>query len=442
MLEKLGAGLRAALEKITKAGYVDKTTVEELARDIQRTLLAADVDVKLVFSLTETIKKRALDEKPKPGMSAREHVVRIVYEELVKLVGRKPEIALKPHKLLFVGLYGSGKTTSIGKVARFYQKKGLKVALIGCDVHRPAAMTQLEQIAGQLNVPVYAPKDMKDPYKVASTGAEQFGKKYDVLIFDASGRSALDPELAAELKKLGEIIKADDVLLTIPADLGQAAGPQARAFKELVGITGIFLSKMDATARGGGAITACAVTNAPVKFIGVGEKLDALETFDPERFISRLIGFGDLQSLLEKAKEAEFKPETAQAIMTGKFTMDEFYEQIKAMQKMGPLKGILESMPGVGMKLPKEFDASAMEGKMKKWKHMIESMTKAEKADPDIIDSSRMKRIAKGSGTAENDVRELIKYYNQIKKMSKMISGGALKRGPLAGLAKRFKGFG
>ncbi|MEM7820275.1 MAG: signal recognition particle receptor subunit alpha [Candidatus Aenigmatarchaeota archaeon] len=443
MLEKLSEGLRSALRKITGAGYVDKGTLDELVRDIQRTLISGDVDVKMVFALTETIKKRALTEKPPAGMSAREHVVRIVYEELVKFVGKKPEILLKPHKVLFVGLYGSGKTTSIGKLARFYQKKGLKVALVGCDVHRPAAMTQLEQIASQIGVPVFAPKDVKDPYKVALAGIEQFGKKYDVLIFDASGRSALDPELAEELKKLGEIIKADEVLLTIPADLGQAAGPQAKAFKELVGITGIFLTKMDATARGGGAITACAVTGAPVKFIGIGEKLEAIEIFDPERFISRLIGFGDLQSLLEKVKEAEFKPEAAKAMMEGKFTMGDFYEQIKAMQKMGPLKSVLESMPGMGMmKLPKEFDPSVMEGKMKKWKYMIESMTKAEKADPDIIDSSRIKRIAKGSGTTEADVRELLKYYTQIKKMTKMLTGGGMKRGLFATLAKRFRGLG
>ncbi len=443
MLEKLGEGLRSALRKIAGAGYIDKAVVEELVRDIQRALLSTDVDVKLVFSLTESIKKRSLEEKPKPGMSAREHIVRIVYEELVKFVGRKPEISLKPHSVLFVGLYGSGKTSSIGKLAKFYQKKGLKIALVGCDVHRPAAMTQLEQIATQVGVPFYAPKGTKDPFAVAKTGAEQFGKKHDVIIFDASGRSALDPELASELKRLGEIIKPDEVLLTIPADLGQAAGQQAKAFKELVGITGIFLTKMDATARGGGAITACAVTGAPVKFIGVGEKMDAIEVFDPERFVSRLIGFGDLQSLLEKAKEVELKPGTAEAMMSGKFTMDEFYEQLKAMQKMGPLKSVLDMMPGMGMaKLPKEFDPSVMEGKMKKWKFVIESMTKKERADPDLLDSSRIKRIAKGSGTSEGDVRELLKYYAQVKKMTKMLSGGAMKRGPMAGLMKKFKGFG
>jgi signal recognition particle subunit SRP54 len=440
MLEKLASGLRAALQKISRAGYIDKNVVDELVRDLQRTLLAGDVDVKLVFSLTEKIKERAFGEKPPAGMSPKEHIVRIVYDELVKFVGEKPKILLKPHRIMFIGTHGSGKTTSIGKIARFYQRKGLKPALIGCDVHRPAAMTQLEQIAEQVGVPVYAPANIKNTAAIINAGIDRFAKKYDILIFDAAGRSALDPELAAELRELGRLIKPDEVLLTIPADLGQAAGEQARAFKELVGITGVFLTKLDATARGGGAITACAVTGAPVKFIGTGEKLTALEIFDPARFISRLIGFGDLQSLLERAKEA-VKPEAAKAIITGKFTMGEFYEQIKAMQRMGPLKSMLEMIPGIGaLKLPKGLDIAKQEAKMRRWKYIIESMTMEERADPAILNASRITRIAKGSGTSEADVRELLKYYAQTKKMIRMVAGGGLKRGMLAALARRFKG--
>lgn len=440
MLEKLGSGLRDALRKIAKAGYVDKETVNELVKDIQRALLAGDVNVKLVFELTEKIKKRALEEKPQKGMTAREHIVKIVYDELVSLVGGKVEINLKPSRILLIGLFGSGKTTSIGKIAKFYQKKGLKSALIGCDVHRPAAMDQLEQIANQVNIPVYAPKDIKDPLKIAREGLEKF-KKYDLLIFDSSGRDALDKELAEELKNLGEIVKPDEVLLTIPADLGQAAGPQAAEFKKLVGITGVLLTKMDGTARGGGALTACAITGAPVKFMGVGEKMDALEIFEPDRFISRLIGFGDLQSLLEKAKEAGFEKETAEKIMSGKFTINEFYEQIKGMQKMGSLKSMMDMIPGASMmKLPKGFDTNKQEEKMKKWKYIIESMSKQEKDNPDLIDPSRIKRIAKGSGTQESDVKELLKHYEQTKKMMKMVSSGGMKRGNMGKLLKMFKG--
>ncbi|MEM5778413.1 MAG: signal recognition particle receptor subunit alpha [Candidatus Aenigmatarchaeota archaeon] len=330
-------------------------------------------------------------------------------------------------------------TTSIGKLARFYQKRGLRPALIGCDVHRPAAMDQLIQLASQINVPCYAPKDITDPIEISKNGIEKF-KKYDILIFDASGRSSLDNELAEELKKLANFIKPDEVLLTIPADLGQAAGEQAEGFKKLVGITGIFLTKMDGTARGGGAITSCAVTGAPIKFIGTGEKIDTIEVFDPERFISRLIGFGDIQGLLEKAKEAEIKPETAEKIIEGKFTMNEFLEQLQSMKKMGSLKNLMNMIPGLPIKISKELDLDKQEEKMKKWSIIIQSMTKEERENPNIIDASRIKRIAKGSGVSEAEVRDLLKYYEQTKKIVKMFSGG-MKRGLFSKFAKRFKGF-
>lgn len=441
MLEKLSEGLKEALRKIAKAGYIDSATVEELVKDLQRTMLAADVDVKLVFELTQKIKKRALGEKP-AGLTAKEHVVRIVYEELVNFVGKKAEIPIRPCKIMLIGLFGSGKTTSIGKLAKFYQKKGLKPALIGCDVHRPAAMQQLEQLAQQINVPCFAPQDIKNPIEIALKGMEQF-RKHDLLIFDSSGRDALDKELASELRKLGEVVKPDEALLVIPADLGQAARPQADEFKKLVGITGVFITKMDGTAKGGSALTACAVTGVPVKFLGTGEKLNALEIFEPERFISRLIGFGDLQSLLEKAKEVmpeQKAKKMAEKLQEGKFSLTDFYEQINAMSAMGGLGSILNQIPGMGgLKLPKEFDMRKQEDRMKKWSYAIQSMTSAEKESPEIINHSRIKRIAAGSGVSEAEVRELLKSYEQAKKMMKMMGGG---RGLLGKLAKRFKGFG
>jgi signal recognition particle subunit SRP54 len=297
-------------------------------------------------------------------------------------------------------------------------------------------MDQLSQLSSQVNVPCYAPKDVKDPKEIAKNGIEKF-KKYDILIFDASGRSSLDKELADELKKIGDFVKPNEVLLTIPADLGQAAGQQAEGFKKLVGITGIFLSKMDGTARGGGAITSCAITGAPIKFIGTGENMDAIEVFDPERFISRLIGFGDMQGLLEKAKEAEFKPETVEKILEGKFTMNEFLEQLKSMRKMGSLKSMMGMMPGLPVKIPKEFDMDKQEEKMKKWTIIIQSMNQEERENPQIIDANRIKRIAKGSGVSEADVRDLMKYYEKVKKMIKMFSG---KRGMFSKFSKMFKG--
>lgn len=424
VLEKLGSGLRSAIRKITKAGYIDKNVIDELVRDLQRVLLSGDVDVKLVFSLTEKIKNRALNEKPPSGMTAREHLVRIVYEELVNLVGKKPEIKIKPQKILFVGLFGSGKTSSAGKLARFYKQKGLKTALIGCDVHRPAAMDQIKQIGELINVPVYISKE-KDVKKIAREGMERF-KKYDVLIFDSSGRDALDKELAREIKELESVINPDEILLTIPADIGQAAGPQSAEFNKLVGITGVFLTKLDGTARGGGAITACAITGSPIKFIGVGEKMSAIEIFNPEQFISRLIGWGDLKSLLEKAEESFDKKKVRKMkdrLESGKFTLTDFYEQIKSIQKMGPLSGLMDMIPGVGIRLPKNIDVKVQEERLKKWKYAIESMTPQERENPEIINSSRVSRISKGSGVQESDVRLLLNHFKKAKKVARMMSG-------------------
>lgn len=441
VLEKLSSGLKEALRKIAGAGYIDARTVDELVKDLQRTLLAADVDVKFVFELTQKIKERALNEKSPAGMTAKEHVVRIVYDELVNFVGKKAEIPIRPCKILFIGLFGSGKTTSIFKAAKFYQKRGLRPAVIGCDTHRPAAMDQVQQLSEQTNIPCFAPKGLKNPIEIALKGMEQF-KKQDILIFDSSGRDALDKELANELKKLGEVVKPEEVLLVIPADLGQAARLQAEEFKKLVGVTGVFITKMDGTAKGGGALTSCAVTGVPVKFLGTGEKLDAIEIFEPERFISRLIGFGDLQSLLERAKEAipeQKAKQIAEKIAEGKFSLTDFYEQIKAMSAMGGLNSIMSQIPGFGrMKLPKEFDFSKQEDKMKKWSYAIQSMTLEEKENPELINPSRIARISKGSGVSEVEVRELLRSYEQAKKVMKMMAGSG--RGLFGRLAKKFKG--
>ncbi|MEM5814296.1 MAG: signal recognition particle receptor subunit alpha, partial [Candidatus Aenigmatarchaeota archaeon] len=360
MLDKLGAGLKDALRKLAGAGYVDKAVVDELVKDIQRSLLAGDVDVRLVSQLTERIKDRALNEKPAPGSTPREHVVKVVYEELVRFVGKRADIPLRPTRILLCGLFGSGKTTTAGKLAKFYQRKGLKPALLACDVVRPAAHEQLQQLSEQLHVPFYGERGNKNAAHIARNGLQKV--KADVYIIDSSGRDALDEGMINELKVINELAKPEEKVLVIPADIGQAARPQAEAFQKALGITGVIITKFDGTAKAGGALTACAATGAPVKWIGTGEKLDALEQFEPDRFVSRLIGWGDIQSLVEKAKEAmepEKGRELAERVMEGKFTMADFYEQIKAMGKMGGLGSIMSNMPGMGgMKLPKEFDVS------------------------------------------------------------------------------------
>ncbi len=425
MLKKLASELRSVMQRLLKAGSVDEKLLDEVIKDIQRALIEADVNVNLVFELSKRIRERALKEKPLPGFTQRDHVVRVIYDELVKLVGKKPEIMLKPGKILLIGLFGSGKTTTAGKLALFYRKRGLRPALIGCDTHRAAAMDQIEQIAKQLSLPYFISRETKDACEIAKQGMEKL-KKYDILIFDSAGRDALDKELAEELKKLKEVINPDEVLLVIPADLGQVAKKQAEEFNRLVGITGVVITKLDGTAKGGGALTACAVANANVKFIGFGEKPEAFDVFNPERFISRLIGMGDVESLLEKARQAisQEKAKTLQEkILDGKFDLNDFKEQILAMRKLGPLSSVLEHIPGLGLALPKNLDLSKEEEKLKKFCVIIDSMTKEERANPSIINASRIRRIARGSGTSEEDVRELLRYYEQTKQVAKMVKG-------------------
>jgi len=432
VLNKLGTSLKNTFRKVAGLGVVDKNTVDAIIKDLQRALLEADVDVKMVFELSERIKKEVLGKKLAPGMSLREHFIKTLYDEMVRFLGaEKGEMALRKQRILVIGLFGSGKTTTIGKLARWFKTRGLKTGLVACDTHRAAAKTQLEQIGKKAGVPVYT--DGKIPTDIARNALKKSGE--DVLIFDTAGRDALDKELAKELKELGKTVKADEVILVIPADIGQAARKQAEEFSRLVGITGIIISKMDGTAKGGGALAAASVAGATVKFIGTGERIEDLEQYDPERFVSRLIGYGDLQGLMEKAKEAGIKEEDVKKMMEGKFTLGAFIDQVQQMKKMGSLSKITEMVPGMGnLKIPKGV-LEVQDEKMEKWIHIIKSMT-------DIINASRVKRIAKGSGTSETEVRDLLKHYKQAKKILRMTKGGkAFKRGPFAKLAKQL-GFG
>jgi signal recognition particle subunit SRP54 len=429
VLEKLGESLKNTLSKIAKAMFVDETLINELVKDIQRALLQADVNVKLVFELTQKIKERALKEQAPHGLTKKEQLINIVYEELVRFLGgEKGELKLadkKPNKIMLIGLFGSGKTTQAGKLAKYFTKRGQKVALLGLDVHRPAAMDQLEQVAKGAHVPAFIKRNEKDPIKIY----KEFEKEYsdfDVLIIDTAGRDALSTDLIEELKQVHDLAKADESLLVISADIGQAAQAQAKAFHDAGAITGVIVTKMDGTAKGGGALTACSVTGAPVKFIGVGEKIDDLEQFNPQGFVGRLLGMGDIEMLLEKAKEAITEDEAKdlqQKLLKGEFNLIDLYQQMEAMSKMGPLAKIMEMIPGMGqLQLPKEA-LQGQEGKLKMWKHAMNSMTKAELEDPEIIDVKRIERIAKGSGISTSDIRELLKQYRQSKKLIKMLKG-------------------
>lgn len=437
MFDNLSKGLSGLIKKLLTGTSIDKTAVEELLKDLRRILLQADVDIKLVDELITKIRKRCLEQKIPAGLTLREHVLKVIYEELVRLLGEKPAPLIGKKKIMFVGLFGSGKTTTIAKIANYLKKRGLKPALVALDYHRPAAPEQLLQLGKQIGVPVYI-NENKNPYEAAREAMKMFKNK-DVLIFDTAGRNALDKELASELRKLGELIKPDEVLLTIPADLGKVARVQSEGFHKLVGITGVVVTKMDGTAKAGGALAATAVTGARVKFIGTGEKIGDFEVYDPKRFVSRMLGLGDLQTLLEKAKEVEIKEETVEKLVEGRFTLQDFYEQITAMQKMGPLSKVLNMVPGFGLiKLP-EGMLKKQEEKFKSYKYIISSMTKEEKERPEIINASRIKRIARGSGRTESEVRELLSQYKKMKRLMRQLGGiKGLKRGALKNLAKQF----
>jgi len=431
-----GKNIGDLVRKILTRTTVDAESVEDLVKGLQRILLQTDVDVKLVFGLSENIRRRCLKEKIPPGLTLREHVMKVVYEELVKLLGEEKAGLVGKKRIMLLGLFGSGKTTTAGKLAKYFKKQGMKPAMICCDYHRPAAPEQLSQLGDKLRVPVHVSKE-KNPYNALKEGLGGF-KKYDTVIIDTAGRDALDKELAEELKKMGKICQPDEVLLVIPADIGRIGGKQAEEFNKLVGITGVIVTKMDGTAKGGGALSACSATGAKVKFIGTGEKLENLEVYDPVRFVSRLLGMGDLQALLEKAKESEFKEEDVEKFLSGRFTLQDFYEQIGGMQKMGPLSNVMGMIPGLGHAVSEDL-LVIQEEKMKKYKYIIDSMTPEEKKDADLIHSSRIKRIAKGSGTSQKDVRDLIKQYKQTKKLMKKMGGAkGMKRGALRQLAKKF----
>jgi len=430
VLDKLGKSLRGALERLTKAS-VDVKTIKELARSIKRALIESDVDIQLAKSIAERIKKRALAEKSVGILTAREHTVNIVYEELTKFLGKEyEEIALKkkPTKIMLVGLFGSGKTTTAAKLAKFYKGEKKKVALLQTDTWRPAAYDQLEQLSKKIKVPFFGEKTAKaksDPKKIWKKYKDKLSK-FDVVIIDTAGRDALNEELIKEIASAHSEINPQESLLVISGDIGQTAQSQAQKFHDTVGVTGVIVTKLDGTAKGGGALTACSATQAKVKFIGTGEKIDDFEKFRPKNFVGQLLGMGDLETLLEKAEKVidkEKAEKTAKKMMKGEFTLEDLFEQMDAMSKMGGLSQITSMLPGLGAKIPKDVLKKQSKA-METWKFAMQSMTREEKAHPELIKSARIKRIAAGSGRAEHEVRDLLAKYKKMKKVMKSMGSG------------------
>ncbi len=428
MLEKLSSSLKKTIRKIAKAKRIDKQTVDELVRDIQRALIQADVKISLVKELSSRIRERALKEKM--VLNSREHVIKVVYEELTNIIGRSVEVPLAAQKIMMVGLHGSGKTSSCAKLARYFQKKGLKPAVICADVYRPAASDQLRQLCDKMGVPFYDGANLPDRGKgvmgIVKAGVKEF-EKYDVKIIDTAGRHALEEDMIDEIRDIEKSIKPEQRFLIMDASIGQQASVQAKAFDDAIGITGIIITKMDGTAKGGGALSAVSETNSGVAFIGTGEKIDDFEKFESDGFISRLLGMGDIKSLIEMAEES-LKPEDVDVdFLKGKFTLNDLYKQLEALKKMGPMKKLIQMLPLGGLGLDIDFDDTmyqVTEDKLKKFKVMMDSMTEEELNEPKIIGGSRLKRIARGSGTTTAEVNELVKYHRMMQKMMKSLTSG------------------
>lgn len=425
MFENLSSALKKGFDKIAGAMFVDKKTIEAVVKDLQRALIQSDVNIHLVKEIGDKIKKEAENEKIK-GIERKEHLTKILHDEILSLLGgEKHELEIKKGKqiqILLLGLYGAGKTTTSSKLAFYYSKRGFKTAIIGLDVHRPAASEQLEQLGKQNKIKTFIDKSEKNPLKIYEKYKKEL-EEYDLVIIDTAGRHSLDKELVKEITEIGKKIKPDYVLLTIQADIGQAAKQQAAEFQKACKINGVIITRMDSTAKAGGALTACKEVNAPVYFIGTGEKTNDFETFNPKSFISRLLGLGDLEGLLERVQSAtdeDSQKKLKSKLEKGEFNLRDLQEQLKQMSGMGSLSKIAEMIPGLGKaKIPENL-LGTQEDKMKKWEHAINSMTEEEINNPEILEkqTTRLGRIAKGSGTTTSDIRQLVKQYKLLKEMT------------------------
>ena len=438
VLDSLRSGLRSALKKLVRASNIDETLIKELAKDVQRSLLASDVNVQLVLNVTNRLQERSLNEQPPPGLSRKDHVVKILYDELSKLLGEEKPLSFKPNRTniaLMLGIQGSGKTSVTSKLARWLSKHGYKIGVIGADTFRPGALTQLKTMCGKANIEVYGDETNKDPVDISKKGLEHFKPaNLDIIIIDTAGRHKQEKDLLQEMTDIYSAVTPDLVLLVIDGTIGQQCYSQAEAFHKTVPVGGIIVTKLDGAAKGGGALSAAAATGARIMFIGTGERIDDLEQFSPTRFVGRLLGMGDIKALLDMARdlEAEVDEKKIKRITSGKMTIDDFYYQLEQVGKMGSLRSVFEHIPGLSGAV-KDEDIDVMEEKMVKWRYVIQSMTKQERANPDLFNAARVKRVARGSGMSERDVKELLTQYKRSKDVMKAAKGRQMQ-----GLLRRF----
>jgi len=428
-LEGLSRGIFRSLGLLKSKGKLDEEELREMTRSLRRALQEADFNIRQTKEIVDRMESRLRDEDRRPGLTVQTHAMNILYTELVRILGPPAEFQPRGATLLLVGLYGQGKTTTTAKLAEWYRRKhGLRVSVIEADVHRPGAYAQLSQLLEDTSVQVYGEPEEKDAVTIVRNGLNACASA-DLVIIDTAGRHQLDDELVEELEHIAALTRATDRWLVIDAQVGQAAGPVAASFHDLAGVTGIVITKLDGTARGGGALSAVAATGAPIVHIGVGERVQDLEKFESDRFISRLLGMGDIQGLIDLAPEDLDQEEAmrlTQRLMSGRFTLNDMYKQMEMMSKVGTIDKLISFLPGSmlgGMGAMSKSQKEAMQSNLDRYRTIMDSMTAWEKNEPAKIKVERIRRIARGSGVREKDVRELIGQWNRSRKMMKGMGG-------------------
>ncbi len=427
MFETLTGRLNQVFDQLRRRGKLSEADVDAAMREVRLALLEADVHYSVVKEFIARVRERAVGAEVSKALNPGQQVIKIVNEELIDTLGEPEPLNLsgpKPRVLMLVGLQGSGKTTTAGKLARLLRSKGERVMLVAGDPYRPAAVQQLQQLGERLDVQVEADTGLKPPDLAARAFDKAQKGGFSVMIVDTAGRSQLDAELMNELKAIRAKVEPVETLLVVDSMIGQEALNVAQGFRDSVSLTGLILSKMDGDARGGAAISIRSVTGVPIKFLGTGEKLDALETYDPGRLTSRILGMGDMIGLIEKA-EAAFDTQSAQQqaerLMKGQFTFEDWLEQMRQMKKMGPLGQMMDMLPGQLGQAARQANPNDVEKQLKRSEAIISSMTVKERRNPDILNASRRRRIAAGSGVEVQDVNRLVKQYRELQKVMKRI---------------------